>query len=209
MPKTATREKPILFSSAMILAILSGKKSITRRVIKPQPDATVLSYYPGGITCGVLEDYETGVRLGYGFEDEDRQWKSLAAPGDRLWVRETWQPARNGDTGEAMAIYKADWESNGSPQGPEGGKWKPSMFMPRWASRITLEVTEVRCERLHEISDADAIAEGIEIDKEQFPCLVPRAAFKELWDSIHNKKASHWYSNPWVFCYTFRRLDDG
>jgi hypothetical protein len=122
------------------------------------------------------------------------------SPGELLWVRETWTNlARPGY--QRVPVYRAD-----GPEGdqlPEGVHWKPSLLMPRWASRIDLEVTGVRVERLQDISAADAAAEGCV--PRQMDYGDPRAAFEGLWDAINGKRAP-WASNPWVWVIAFRRL---
>lgn len=134
----------------------------------------------------------------------------LGIPGDRLWVRETWQDGDFALNEPRGAVYRAtdpDWETM------EGWKWIPSIHMPRWASRITLEVMEVSVQRLQEISEEDAIAEGLHQDKNglwtwgDYPSGSnnPVYAFQLLWDSIYSKKHP-WASNCWVWVYSFRRV---
>jgi len=142
------KERPILFSAAMVNAILSGRKTQTRRVVKP------MSRKAGGEYTGwVLPEYRTDCPYGQ--------------PGDRLWVRETFgSMIRNvGGTPHEKLAYRADDPNAVMCYSSEGMevpiKWKPSIHMPRWASRITLEIVSVRVERLNEISEQDAIAEGI------------------------------------------------
>jgi hypothetical protein len=122
-------------------------------------------------------------------------------PGDRLWVRETWGPRiTNGepDPRQQYVKYRAD-DVDDSPCDENDwheweDRWRPSIHMPRWASRITLEVTGVRIERLQDISEADARAEGV----------VDTLAFEELWDSINGSGA--WDANPWCWCISFKPL---
>ena len=152
-----SRERPILFSGEMILRILAGEKTQTRRVVKPQPDGAFEGpgvYQPtvvgrdgeereGEPVCGIYSpDGEWGIKCPYG------------KPGDRLWVRETFD-APPGSTNPNDVVYRADYTAS-EPQ----HTWKPSIFLPRWASRITLEITDIRVERLQEISEVDAQAEG-------------------------------------------------
>jgi hypothetical protein len=154
-------------------------------------------------------------------------------PGDRLWVRETWYDDMHGelaDTRERQADGRAEgieyrashncaaWEA-GCPCNPDGdgkrSEWRPSIYMPRWASRITLEVTEVRVQRLNEISEEDAKAEGVTFDWVPAKVvgvpaaikkpLTHRHAFAALWDEINGKKAP-WASNSWCWAISFRRL---
>lgn len=175
--------KPILFSSDMVKALLAGTKTQTRRLVKPQPQIS------HDIDCP------------YG------------KPGDLLWVRETWCPVDDSDfdggewidyraTPKYEASHPAGWENE--PDSPDALKWRPSIHMPRWASRITLRITDVRVERLQEISEADAIAEGCpavslySLDCESTP---PSHHFRALWESINGKGS--WDENPWVWAITF------
>jgi len=145
---------------------------------------------------------------------------SFGKPGDRLWVRETWARYQNDPDIEGLkdyfpVIYKASYEDPDDFEGP----WKPSIHMPRAASRLTLEITEVRVERLQDISTEDSIAEGLiklpasgryVLQKgEQYAGLAsndPREVFARLWDSINAKKHP-WDSNPWVWVISFRRVE--
>lgn len=165
------KERPILFSAPMVKAILSGTKTQTRRIVKPQQ-------FPLG-TC---------VACPYG------------TVGDRLWVRETWLQVPAG------IAFRAD---GGDHYGAGGKlKWRPSIFMPRAASRITLEVTGVRVERLQGISEDDAEAEGVAAEPHNGSCVDRRCfvkAYASLWDSL-NAKRSPWSSNPWVWVLSFRRI---
>jgi len=183
------RERPIIFSSAMVRGILEGRKTITRRVIKPQPSDNQRVDF---IDC------ET-----WAFFDADNpvpQYmtsRHYGIPGDRLWVREAWATPVD-DPG----TKKTGLVSFPATEALLTGHWKimPSIFMPRWASRITLEIINVRVERLQEITDRDCIAEGI-LDVQN-----PYYAFQSLWDSINGKKYP-WESNPWVFVISFKKLD--
>jgi len=184
--------KPILFSGPMIRAILSGVKTQTRRIIKPQP--------------GDHPDDD-----GYMSTIEAR---CLYSAGMLLWVRETWATAAGGgyDAREDRGPYWYRATDSGECDGP----WRPSIFMPRDASRITLEVTTVRAQRLQEISEEDAVAEGAML---WWDALTegqrmieyaggrgPVAAFHALWDSINAKRGCGWGVNPWVWAVTFRRV---
>jgi hypothetical protein len=184
-----TKMKPILFCGPMVRAILDGRKTQTRRVIKPQP--------ADGFDDEVLEACASvGVMTAY-------------RPGDILWVREKHSfLVRKPDDVDLPAVwYWAD--------GPvERGDWtkpSPSIFMPRWACRLFLRITDVRAERLQEITDADAIAEGIGLfaNSLTIDCDTesPRRVFMGLWDSLNAKRGYSWSSNPWVFRYGFSVLD--
>ncbi len=166
-------EKPILFSGEMIRAVLDGRKTQTRRVVKPQPVG--LWAAPGKSRCP------------YG------------QPGGRLWVRETFYPERSH---RGPVSYRATWPRDDDP--PDGG-WKPSIFMPRWASRITLEIVSVRVEQVQDISEDDARAEGVDDGTGQTRPLHPYW-FRALWDSINSKRGYGWEKNPWVWVVAFRRV---
>jgi hypothetical protein len=213
-------ERPILFSAPMVRAILAGQKAQTRRVMTKQPhdDTTVHverfhqtvvdrhgDEQPGPETFGAWwDDGETGLKCPFG------------APGNRLWVREShwfFQDEHDPVTGYTPPVlttedveYRADGESTRHG-------WRPSIHMPRWASRITLEITEVRVERLQAISEADAKAEGAPGYEEGVDPPPPedgckwsyRSSFMRLWESING--AESWAANPWVWVITFKRLE--
>lgn len=173
----------------MVRAILAGRKTQTRRVIKPQLERMQTS---GGVLFGWLDDHWHGFKNPYGW------------PGNRLWVRETWSEHPDGDG----IIYRASdpgWDDEKT-----GLRWHPSIHMPRWASRITLEVTRVWVERIQKISLEDVKAEGIGafifakgVLSETPPD--PRWKFIELWDSINAKRGYGWGINPWVWEIEFKR----
>lgn len=182
-----SKERPILFSGPMVRAILDGRKTQTRRIVKPQPKGTP----------------ELG---GFGrlwFDGRDDMNCPHGLPGDRMWVRETFAIV-NKDCGP-VAVYCADGEFQ-----PDyiGHRWSPSIHMPRWASRISLEVISVRVERLCGITEADAKAEGAEpsIVGADLDHLKYRAGFQTLWESINGDGS--WALNPWVWVLEFKRADD-
>lgn len=203
------KDKPIMFSGSMVRAILDGRKTQTRRVIKPQPVGS-----PAGLGC------IGGRGIGHIFESEHTGGQIVRCPygepGDRLWVRETWADEPGGPDDYPITVYAADMAArhhNDVAHGPifylrsdyKPKRWRPSIYMPWWASRITLEVTGVRAERLRDISEADARAEGTttnEID------LTHRESFQTLWDSINAKRGFGWEANPWVWAVEFKR-DEG
>ena len=163
------KEHPILFSTEMVKAILDGRKTMTRRVIKdPYKYITIPHPSPYGQV------------------------------GDKLWVRETWTQFPDGES----VVYKADGK-------PYFNVWKPSIFMPHKFSRITLEITNIRVERLQEINTKrhDEVAKegwpfgytGLSIEK------APVELFAELWDSINLKRGYSWGSNPWVWVIEFKK----
>ncbi len=185
----------------MVKALLAGTKTQTRRVVKPQPEPM-----PGG-----------GVRWpkhGHSGPDEylrdvaARMWCPYAQPGDRLWVRETFLWTKPENCWPAGLHYRADKpgviELNGNPL-----CWRPSIHMPRRASRITLEITAVRVERLQEISNDDAVAEGITLHpdhhgKPRESLYGPVRTYRDLWEQINGPGS--WDANPWVWVLQFRRL---
>lgn len=214
--ETKVKERPILFSGPMVRAILEGRKTQTRRIIKHQ-DLIEFDELNGEFIfaharhCPNYCDYACG---------------GLACPygrvGERLWVRETWAivPAVSDDGSKHKAkgdgtgaTWRADWNGN-----PSGFQWKPSIHMPRWASRITLEITGIRVERLNDISESDATAEGIH----NFRCDLglfgydPKGtpgpmvggsateAFALLLELINGPES--WALNPWVWVIEFKRI---
>lgn len=176
------KEHPIIFSADMVKAILDGRKAQTRRVIKSVAE---------GASWLILNWNDRTQYL----IPENKEALITKCPygqvGDRFWVRETWCLGDDLDGQEAI-YYKASK--------PDIGEyiWKPSIFMPRWASRITLEITEIRVQRVQEITTDDAIAEGI--DKHYFW----RTGFQELWDKINAKRGYEWNANPWVWAISFK-----
>jgi hypothetical protein len=188
------KERGILFSKPMILALLAGRKTQTRRLVKDQSILVDGGGQPFTQRWDKGEEvnWRTDVRCPYG------------VPGDRLWVRETFIAGMFNGGERKWVRYRATDEK----EVPSGTKWKPSIYLPRWASRITLEVTEVRAQRLQEISVEDAIGEGYPQD----PLLgipndieAPRRWYRDLWDQINGDRlADAWASNPWVWAVSFR-----
>ena len=187
-------DRPMTFKDPMVRALLAGTKTQTRRVLKPAADVL-------GNSDAMWPVYLGGRRIGTSVSP-DRA--APYAPGDRLWVRETWG-MKWPDPKPEHVIYRADSH--------ELGGWRSPAHMPRWASRLTLTVTDVRMQRVQEISEADAVAEGVE------PVLVPPdggscphvEGFAALWSCIHGPDA--WDANPWVAALTFtverRNIDGG
>lgn len=205
-----TTEKPILFKGEMVRAILDGRKTQTRRPVQLPKDGLVWRWDGAWVDSG-FED--TGQYMHIQFRCKSDPWEAdprdqtlhrvgcpYGFPGDKLWVRETFAYYPD----EKHVIYAA---SEGDELAAGGtnlkGCWKPSIFMPRWASRITLEITEVRVQRVQEITAADAIAEGILVDDRQ---LRETPNFRQLWDSINAKRGFGWKENPWCWCLTFKRI---
>lgn len=209
-------EHPIIFSGPMVRAILEGRKTQTRRVIKPQPTEWVNDecHYVNPVPCvrnkrfsGLLDC----IPCPYGI------------PGEKLWVRESW--AFKDKAGELIVpVYRADGEEVEDGDGSRFiPRWIPSIHMTRKASRIDLEITRVRVERLHDISDEDAKAEGSEAlrwgDLHQMPMslamsyggILPgnpkyRFGFYNLWESINAKSCYSWDADPWVWVIEFKRI---
>ena len=210
------REHPILFSAPMVRAILDGRKTQTRRVIKQQPHRTTTAAQH--VDSNWWEWRRGGrFRCPYG------------QLGDRLWVRETWRPGMHPELLCAVQ-YRADLQWS-KPTGldentgyifadwcdREPEKWSPSIHLPRWASRISLEITNVRAERLQAISDADSKAEGVTagaVDRlaaEAIPDMAGAtptiSAYRRLWNEINAARGFRWELNPWVLVLEFKRIN--
>lgn len=175
------RERPIIMSAPMVRAILAGTKTQTRRVAK--------------LTGGGHVKEPSGHRRWHPADPDASRACPLGQPGDRLWVRETW--ARHPQDCETIFYREQVEREPGFPVW--SGPWKPSIHMPRAASRITLEITGVRVERLQEISAADCWAEGIAFS----PDVDPVHEYRDLWESIH--RPGSWDANPWVWVIDVRR----
>lgn len=223
-------ERPILFSAPMIRAILAGVKTQTRRVVKLPHENPLGKWEPttfGGPNGGRTRKGETipeRAALWHTRTGESISPRFLV--GDRLWVRETWRAELSWQTSkpsdipaEAAIFYEADGQQRNNGMGCKfRGKLRPSMFMPRWASRITLEITGVRVERLQDISEADARAEGAPIAEFEeafsippsmmtqggFPNRAHRYGFQKVWGAING--ADSWHANPWVWRISFKRV---
>lgn len=194
--------RPILFSAPMVRAILDGRKTQTRRVVKPQPvykDGLGLDWFNRkGEWIGF-----TGQAVSHGYST-DAYRCPYGQPGDRLWVRETWavrglawgmKPSQAAKIASPAAWRYAADDTTGWQHG-----WKPSIHMPRAASRITLEITGVRVERLQEIKTGDCWAEGIPAS----PDVNPWHEYGDLWESINGPGS--WNANPWVWVVEFKRV---
>lgn len=183
------KERPIIFSTAMVQAILSGHKTMTRRVIKQQPvwvgDPSVPFKTQDADPKGIID-------CPYG------------KPGDLLWVRETWRKTEPHEYDAPVQIeYKAGHDHACELT------WKPSIHMPKKYARIWLKVTGVRVERLQDISNADEISEGYpgcNIYGQHIPWS-PHGWFMSLWDSINIQRGYGWDKNPWVWVIEFERVD--
>ncbi|EII7286166.1 morphogenetic protein [Salmonella enterica subsp. enterica serovar Anatum] len=201
------KERGMIFNGEMVRAIFDGRKTQTRRIMKVQPDEDGLAKVIDGPfvdTSGRIYRCPFGV------------------PGDRIWVRETFQgPLFDYEQMEAYLEDSSKFEKPEFCQYAADGKpapeyydaddnlrhgWRPSIHMPRWASRILLEITDVRVERLNNISECDAKSEGgptecTLIGDKYFP------GFRSLWESIYGKES--WAANPWVWVIEFKRIEGG
>lgn len=244
-------ERGMIFNAEMVQAILDGRKTQTRRIMKPQPGTC-----PRGGHWWPSNVFKTMLHVEEEMQNGKGGWGGLvgdACPfgdvGDRIWVRETWATLGNedgccvdwegnlckGDERSAARIYRASCEQRPGDYGlwsiPDDaywkphtkehkfeGAWRPSIHMPRWASRILLEITDVRVELLNAISEEDARAEGI-IDGGCLNCGEPEPcgcanpepdatdAFAYLWQSIYGQES--WNANPWVWVISFERIKGG
>ena len=208
-------DKPIIFSAPMVRALMDWRKTQTRRVLKPQPKVLKngIWYRPYPVLRPLQWEYLHGDRIA-GFAD------TRYAPGDRLWVREafSYETLDVDRSGFMPPWYWAD----GNPMSGDFTRPKSPIHMPRWASRLTLTVTDVRVQRLHDISEEDAIAEGVEpLHTGYFPygittflttfvgdrevpaqcCRTAKHSYEMLWNSLHGPDA--WDANPWVAAYSF------
>lgn len=221
---TMTNERPILFSTGIVRAILDRRKTQTRRVIKPQPEGQLMYCYAGS-RRGDIGKWHYG----------DKKYTPPCHGDDVLWVRETWcmewvDP--DGFTGNYL--YRADGIEVIHVDGPEKSPWRPSIHMPREAARLFLRVKRVSVERLQVISEVDAIAEGLACltkdsgitykygipDSDGLPgnadygwhwtdwSVDPRKAFRRLWDSLSAKRGYGWDTDPWVWVIEFERMED-
>ncbi|VUT04723.1 hypothetical protein SB6415_02135 [Klebsiella pasteurii] len=246
------KERGMIFNGEMVRAILDGRKTQTRRIMKPQPEPC-----PRGGHWWPSNVFKTMLHVEEEMQNGKGGWGGLvgdACPfgdvGDRIWVRETWATLGNedgccvdwegnlckGDERSAARIYRASCEQRPGDYGlwsiPDDaywkphtkehkfeGAWRPSIHMPRWASRILLEITDVRVERLNAISEEDATAEGVPpagslLPDYQGTFLTPKGdyatakvAFQRLWESIYG--AENWLANPWVWVIEFKRVEGG
>lgn len=234
------RERGMIFNDEMVRAVLEGRKTQTRRIIQER------HLYGGGREPG-----NWPVHMPEGEEGEKaRLWAANNSPfgtvGDRLWVRETWsdvnlegapavayradggvRPIAEDDGDEADPKLEKYWFANWYPDLISGteGRWRPSIHMPRWASRITLEITGVRVERLNSINYRDAVREGLVQEEynwhsSEYPLddiafrasseskrrySSPQECFKDLWQSIYGEES--WQANPWVWVIEFKRVE--
>ena len=202
-----SRVLPILFNTEMVRAILDGRKTCTRRVIKPQPQSRLCYTYAGSHKgCigkwtypnrGAHEFWGEEYKLPENIKDEElsKQWNPPYHTDDILYARETWKKAPNG------YFYYEDWQRNDIA---DVTKWKPSIYMPKDAAHIWLKVTDVRVERLQDMTDDDAEAEGC------FDYTSTALGFFDVWDSTIKKSDLDrygWNANPWVWVIEFERCE--
>ncbi|HBX0854898.1 TPA: hypothetical protein MF126_21220 [Klebsiella pneumoniae] len=245
-------ERGIIFNGEMVQAILDGRKTQTRRIMKVQPESNQLGLLliTDSTKHSDIGKYHWAESNATGNHVRSKLFSSpFGAVGERIWVRETWATLGNedgcyvdwednlckGDERSAARIYRASCEQRPGDYGlwsiPDDaywkphtkehkfeGAWRPSIHMPRWASRILLEITDVRVERLNAISEEDARAEGI-IDGGCLNCGEPEPcgcanpepdatdAFAYLWQSIYGQ--DNWNANPWVWVIEFKRVEGG
>ncbi|EOV2375776.1 hypothetical protein ACODK1_003725 [Klebsiella pneumoniae] len=246
------KERGMIFNSEMVRAILDGRKTQTRRIMKVQPESNQLGLLliTDSTKHSDIGKYHWAESNATGNHVRSKLFSSpFGAVGERIWVRETWATLGNedgcyvdwednlckGDERSAARIYRASCEQRPGDYGlwsiPDDaywkphtkehkfeGAWRPSIHMPHWASRILLEITDVRVERLNAISEEDARAEGI-IDGGCLNCGEPEPcgcanpepdatdAFAYLWQSIYGQ--DNWNANPWVWVIEFKRVEGG
>lgn len=197
MMHSNSKERGMIFNSEMVRAILSGQKTQTRRVMKPQP--VLEDAFVGGITKPTWIYKGTATPSGWIMHN----MCPFGAVGDLIWVRETHHLDQYGYTYKADRDWIKDMRENGAFGCDE--KWTPSMHMKRCASRILLEITNVRVERLNDISEEDAKAEGAPTEC----CVIGDKhflGFRSLWKSIYGEES--WKANPWVWCISFKRVQE-
>ncbi len=239
---TEPRTRPILFNSDMVRAILDGTKTQTRRIVKlpkSRGEWEPTSFGGPGTHIGSPSGPEAPESVGVWNTTTGLHIAALYQPGDRLYVRETWglvsmvnlfraEPPHDEvvyragrlvrDSKDAPPDYSVEnWPQRWSDDRlPDDSKWRPSIHMPRWASRITLEVMGVRVERVHDMTDEDAIAEGVmSVGGGRYwlgaegltPRATPLSAFQDLWDSINAKRGFPWVSKTWVWVVEFKRVE--
>jgi hypothetical protein len=213
-------ERPILFSDAMVRAILSGAKTQTRRLVNPQPPKHISQW------LGWCDDGSAALGGPTGDFIGTSRRNPYGKPGDRLYVREAWRTWERPEDCLDGIRFRADdsfrpiessreaadrWV-DAHNNGIHGDRWRPSIHMPRWASRLTLEVTGVWVEQIQDITEADILAEGVTVDVAAKLTGIPWSSLPTLhhgwqavWDHINADRAP-WASNPWVWRVSFRRL---
>lgn len=216
-------ERPILFSSEMVRAILDGRKTQTRRIVKPQPPegATEVFYWDEPTLSGKVKA-EAGC---YFYTSGGLNFNGVCpygSVGDLLWVRETWgmtdgkwllsHPNKWGGCPKGnRLVYKADGKQYPLHNDHIGGNykyhWCSARFMPKWAARLWLEITNIRVERIQDIKLDDILAEGISLKGHPSPMFDNFLfAFRDLWDSLNAKRGYSWTANPFVWVIEFKRI---
>ena len=203
---SAVKEHPILFKGPMVRAILGGRKTQTRRVVTPHNSEIDGKALPVRKTWPLLDFSGAVVDPGFGdgaylkvphtTEDTVHRVRPKWQRRDQLWAKENWAQSPEGQIFYQADDYGTKW----------AGRWKPSIFMPRKVSRITLEIINIRVERLQEITTEDAMSEGVN-NTTRILKEAPRNAFIELWKSINDKRGFGWHSNPWVWVFEFKRVE--
>lgn len=195
-------QHPILFHGAMVRAVLAGRKTQTRRLVNRPARASAQSFSDG--MKYAKEHGLAGVQKNGPCDGVEWYCKCpYGVPGDLLWVRETWRETSSAMMADgsipsqpARCVYRADR--------PWDGPWRPSIHMPRWASRITLLVAGVRVERVQDITEADARAEGLEPGPGPDGMTTAKTEFWLLWDRMYSARGFGWQANPWVWVVEFR-----
>lgn len=201
-----TKERPIPFKAEMVRAILNSTKTQTRRIVKPYIYANCVDIIFDPKKENWVQRLEDGGGHTFDLTNINQRIKCrYGKPGDLLWVRETWSPWADAMTqfacqgfpgGDLPAVYRADFREGTKPDEVGGfSKWKSNSRMPRWASRITLKITDIRAERLQDITEEDAKAEGSD----------SKGSFSSLWESING--AGSWAANPYVWVIKFEKLE--
>jgi len=215
--------KPILMSGPLVRALLDGTKTQTRRVMKPQPDdlegepvyhdaAEGPHWYPPTKIGRDGTEYPGDEVFGISHVDGEWGVSCPYQPGMYLWVRETWQIFERFADCATIRYRASEGRSNTEleerrsvslARDYDTSKWRPSIHMPRWASRLTLYVTDVRAERLQGIGDTDIRSEGFGLDGDAVAWGADlRGEFADLWNSLHSEQ-HQWNANPWVWVVTF------
>jgi len=202
------RERPILMNGESVIGIIDLRKTQTRRVVKGK---IALDWLQPGMFSPRYVALPENYLSPFGY------------CGDLLWVRETWGAVSKteeraslkecnieyrADLPAGCTDYPGDWSMEDARGNDEAPRWRPSIFMPRWASRITLKITNVRVERLQEIDMNGFVAEGIHVDSLSSTTLFPeRDTFIDLWNRINLKRGYSWDSNPWVWVIEFEKVE--
>ena len=215
-----TKERPILFNTEMVKAILDGRKTQTRRIIKPQPKG-MCEWDQKEIFENIQKqnhvDYEGNHFFAFHYDDKESQFVKcpFGKVGDRFWVKENYRTLCNVDMFKPSHLNLGDpilYQSDGSMKkanhhavfsSASFGKCRPSIFMMKWMSRINLEITNIRVERIGSISIDDAKKEGVDCSKSPGAHYI---LFQRLWDSIYEKQGLGFDANPWVWIVDFKRV---